>query len=80
MLAYLSGQPSATHNGIAEFTGYADREYDLHVRYWIDDLGGPVPHDQQRIARSDKVRLPPGNEPATVRLVLNRTLLSDEDR
>jgi len=42
---------------------YAEREYDLHVRYWIDDLGGPVPHDQQRIARSDKVRLRQGMSP-----------------
>jgi hypothetical protein len=76
----LRDQPGATHNGIVEFTGYAEREYDLHVRYWIDDLGGPVPHDQQRIARSDKVRLPPGDKPATVRIVLTKTLLSDEDR
>jgi hypothetical protein len=76
----LRGQPGATHNGIVEFTGYAEREYNLHVRYWIDDLGGPVPHDQQRIARSDKVQLRPGKEPATVRIVLTRTLLSDEDR
>ncbi len=76
----LRDRPGATHSGIVEFTGYAERGYDLHVRYWIDDLGGPVPHDQQRIARSDKVRLPPGDKPATVRIVLTRTLLSDEDR
>ena len=31
---------------------YAEREYDPHVRCSIDDLGGPVPHDQQGIARS----------------------------
>jgi len=55
-------------------------KYDLHVRYWIDDLGGSVPHDRQRIARSDRVRLPPGNKPAAVRIVLTKTLLSDEDR
>ena len=76
----LRNQPGATHNGIVEFTAYVEREYDLHVRYWIDDLGGPVPHDQQRIARSDKVRLPTGDNPATVRIVLTRTLLSIEDR
>jgi hypothetical protein len=76
----LRDQPGAKHNGIVEFTGYAQREYDLHVRYWIDDLGGPVPHDQQRIARSDKLRLLPGDKPAAVRIVLTRTLLSDEDR
>jgi hypothetical protein len=42
---------------------YAEREYDLHVRCSIDDLGGPVPHDQQGIARSAKVRLRQGMSP-----------------
>jgi hypothetical protein len=73
-------EPAATHNGIVEFTGYVEREYELSVRYWIDDLGGQVPHDQQRIARSEKVRLPPGRGPVTVRIVLTRTLLGDEDQ
>jgi hypothetical protein len=75
----LFGGSAKAPNGIIEFTGYAERMYDLHVRYWIDDLGGPVPHDQQRIARSDRVQLMPGKDAATVKLVLTRKLLSDED-
>jgi hypothetical protein len=76
----LRDRPGAKHGGVVEFTGYAEREYELHALYWIDDLGGSIPHDQQRIARSEKVLLPPGKQPATVRLVLTRTLLRDEDR
>jgi hypothetical protein len=71
--------PSVPHNGIVEFAGYVERAYDLNVRYWVDDPGGPVPHDQERIARSDVVHLLPGKEPASVRLVLTRTLLADQD-
>jgi hypothetical protein len=73
------GLAAVSHRGIVEFTGYAERSYSLHVRYWIDDLSGPVPHDQQRIARSDVVRLFPGKEPAAVKLVLIRTMLADDD-
>lgn len=73
-------RPAAPHNGIIEVIGYAERAYDLSVRFWVDDLGGPVPHDKQRIARSEVVHLPPGKAPALVKLVLTRTLLADEDR
>lgn len=76
----LRNQPGTKHGGVVEFTGYAEREYALHALYWIDDLGGSVPHDQQRVARSDNVLLPAGKQPGTVRLVLTRTLLRDEDR
>ena len=76
----LRNRPAQAHNGIIELSCFAERTYDLHVRYWIDDLGGPVPHDQQRIARSEQVRLGPGTGPATIKLVLTRTLMSDEDR
>jgi hypothetical protein len=72
--------PPAPHNGIVDFTGYAERYYDLNVTYWIDDLGGPVPYDQRRIARSQVVRLPRAKEPASVNLVLTRTLLAGEER
>src|SRR5262249_8818299 len=76
----LRDRPGAKHDGVVEFTGYAEREYDLHALYWIDDLGGSIPHDQQRIARSEKILLPPGKQAASVRLVLTRTILRDEDR
>jgi len=75
----IKDQPAARHGGIFEFMGYAEREYELHALYWIDDLGGPIPHDQQRIARSERVSLPPGKQPVTVRLVLTKTLLRDDD-
>ncbi|MES1260846.1 MAG: hypothetical protein ABUS49_03845 [Acidobacteriota bacterium] len=39
----LRNHPGAAHNGIVEFTGYAEREYNLHARYWIDDSGGQFP-------------------------------------
>lgn len=75
----LINRPSTPHNGIIDFTGAAERYYDLHVRYWIDDAGGPVPGDEKKIARSEVVRLSPGKEPASVKLVLTRTLLAVED-
>src|SRR5262249_33619386 len=62
----VAGQPAAMHDGTLEFSGYAERQYDLHARFWIDDLGGDVPHDLQRIARSERVHLGPGSAPATV--------------
>jgi hypothetical protein len=77
---YRRDHPAESHKGIVEFSGYAEREYRLRVRFWIDGLGGPVPHDRQRIALSDEFRLAPGKEPATVRLVLTKTLLAGEER
>jgi hypothetical protein len=68
------------HRGIVQFKGYEERQYDLNVRYWIDDLGGPVPHDKQRIARSQVIRLPPGRGPASVKLVLANVLPANADR
>jgi hypothetical protein len=76
----LRGQPGPYHGGVVEFTGWAERVYELQVRYWIDDLGGPVPHGRRRIALSNRVKLMPGTGPATVKLVLTRTLLADEER
>lgn len=76
----LPRRPSVPHHGIIDFTGYAEREYDLNVRFWVDELGGAVPRDQQKIARSEVVRLRPGKGPASVKLVLTKTLLADEDQ
>ncbi|WP_248785742.1 hypothetical protein, partial [Escherichia coli] len=39
--------------------GYAEFEYNLSARYWIDD-GGPVPYNQRRVARSGSARVLPG--------------------
>jgi hypothetical protein len=72
--------PPPPHHGIVEFRGYAERTYNLRVRYWIDDPGGPVPYDQQRVAYSETVRLDPGRDPATVKLVLTKTMLAVDDR
>src|SRR5580704_2872461 len=58
------------HNSVADLTGYEERTYSFHARYWVDDLGGPVPHDEQRIATSKVVQLDPGKGSAVVRLVL----------
>jgi hypothetical protein len=68
------------HQGLFEVEGYEERKYQLHVRYWIDDLGGLVPHDLQRIAKSKVVEVAPGKGPLTVTLVLDRQRLADEER
>lgn len=72
-------EPGKLHRGVVRFTAFAERTYDLNARYWVDDLGGRVPFDQLRIARSKRVRLEPGVGPATIRLVLDRTLLAVEE-
>ncbi len=76
--AIPSHQPPP-HGGLMNFTGFAERSYRLNVRYWVDDLGGPVPHDQQRVARSEVFELAPGSAPASVKLVLTRRLKADDD-
>ncbi len=68
------------HNSTAELSGYEERTYKFHARYWVDDLGGPVPHDRQRIALTDTVQLVPGKGSATVRLVLSRRMLASEEQ
>lgn len=74
-----NSQGSGARRGIFEFTGYAERSYDLHVRYWIDDLSEPGDSGQKRIALSEHVKLTPGADPATVKLVLTRVLLADDE-
>jgi hypothetical protein len=51
-----------------------------NVVYWIDAFGSRVPHDQQRIAKSPVVKVEPGTQQASVKLVLTTTILADEDR
>ena len=75
----LPDKPPARHNGIIEFKGYEERAYKLHARYWIDDLGGDVPSDQQRIALTEVKEVHAGKT-ASVRLVLSRRLLASEER
>ena|ERR1051325_8830403 len=55
------------------------RPYRLHARYWIDDLGGDVPTDQQRIAITAVKEVAAGKD-ISLRLVLSRTLLASEER
>lgn len=76
---FVPDAPPGLHRGMVTFTGYAERQYNLNVRYWIDDLGGPVPHEKQRIARSPIVRVPPGKAPASVKLILTATLLAVDE-
>lgn len=65
----IRGQISR-HRGIFDFVGYEERSYTLNARYWVDDLGSDVPHDQRRISLTNQVELEPGKGPARVRLVL----------
>jgi hypothetical protein len=63
-------------DGVFNFSGYAEREYDLHVRYQVGDFSEPK--DKHKIAFSDSVKLVPGKEPATVHLVLTKTILATD--
>lgn len=72
-------QQPAHHQGIIEFTGYQERSYKLHARYWIDDLGGDVPHDQQQIATTEVSEVPAGKG-VSVRLVLSKRMLTSDER
>ena len=70
---------AAKHNSVAELTGYEERTYRFRARYWVDDLGGPVPPNEQRIATSEVVQLGPGKGKAIVRLVLSNRMLASEE-
>ena len=73
------GQPNIDHHGIVTFDGYAERSYDLHAQYWIDDLGAPGPPDLKRIALSDHIRVKPGKQAIVVTLILRKTELAGLD-
>jgi Carboxypeptidase regulatory-like domain/Polysaccharide lyase family 4, domain II len=70
---FVAGEPSTV-----TFTGYQERQYRISARYWVDDLGGPVPHDQRRLATTDVALIEPGTGPSAVRLVLGRPKLAEE--
>lgn len=52
------------------FTGYEEREYRISARYWVDELGGPVPHDQQLFSMTDVVVVKAQSGAANVHLIL----------
>jgi len=72
-------QPPARHQGITEFTGYQERSYKLHARYWIDDLGSAAPTGQQQIAITEVSEVPAGKG-VSVRLVLSKRMLASDER
>lgn len=63
---------------VVTFEGYQEREYRISARYWVDDLGGPVPHHRQRVAEAEEVAVPRGAGRVAVRLVLGRPRLADQ--
>jgi hypothetical protein len=65
--------------GVVEFNGWADWAYELKARYWVDDLDGGGPVGEKRLALTEMVKVAPGREAVTVRLVLSRRVTADED-
>jgi hypothetical protein len=74
-----SFRSAVPHQGTYEFTGYEQRAYKLHARYWIDEFSGPVPDDQKRIAITDLVEIKPGKGPLSVRLVLTESRVAKQE-
>jgi Polysaccharide lyase family 4, domain II len=60
------------------FTGYQERQYRISARYWVDDLGGPVPYDQQRLSKTNVAVIEPRTGPSSVHLVLGRPNFVEE--
>jgi hypothetical protein len=73
----IAGRKPPPHKGALTFTGYEGREYVMSARYWVDDLGGPVPQDLQRVAIADPLRIVAGQGPVSIRLILKPPVLAD---
>lgn len=50
--------------------GFANRIYKLNARYWVDNIGGPMPPTGRRLSQSNTVTVQPGTDPVTVELTL----------
>jgi hypothetical protein len=51
---------------------YQERAYRIEAKYEVDGIGGPVPFEARRVAKSKIVVVKPGSTPVTLRLVLGR--------
>lgn len=67
----------AKHGATITFLGYQERAYEFTARYWIDNLFGPLPIFQKRVAKSDPITVAPGSGPVDVVLVLSHEQLGD---
>ncbi len=66
------------NNGVIEFSGYQEREYEFKAEYWLDDLGaGGVPTFAKRILKAEPVKLFPGKADTEIVLVLPSEPRSD---
>jgi len=70
----------AGHNGVVEFEGFQEREYEFSARYWIDNLGGGGEVGEKLIARPDPVKLLPGKNDVEIKLILRHMLKDKDDR
>jgi hypothetical protein len=74
-LLQISAGDGTVHNGpgnavVYRARGFANRPYEIHARYWVDDLFNPEPATGRRLSQTNSVTVPPGTAPISVHLIL----------